>query len=133
MVNYSNYVNDNTYTKSSVDYKDNKVLQKMVEYYVNGLVSLEESEMYNLKSTRKLIYSTNRRLVKEIINNDEMNVYSYKFDENGNPTKIFKMNNRDKGDSIIMIQNTYSVLRVKFSLPFFWLQKGFCKTLLRIF
>lgn len=108
MVNYSNYVNDNTYTKSSVDYKDNKVLQKMVEYYVNGLVSLEESEMYNLKSTRKLIYSTNRRLVKEIINNDEMNVYSYKFDENGNPTKIFKMNNRDKGDSIIMIQNTYS-------------------------
>ena len=30
------------------------------------------------------------------------------FDENGNPTKIFKMNNRDKGDSIIMIQNTYS-------------------------
>ncbi len=64
--------------------------------------------MYNLKSNVKYIYSTNRRLVKEIINNDEMNVYSYKLDENGNPIKIFKMNNYDKGDSIIMIQNTYS-------------------------
>jgi hypothetical protein len=31
VVNYNNYVNDNTYTKSSVDYKDNKVLQKMVD------------------------------------------------------------------------------------------------------
>jgi outer membrane protein assembly factor BamE (lipoprotein component of BamABCDE complex) len=52
--------------------------------------------MYNLKSNENYIYSTNRRLVKEIINNDEMNVYSYKFDENGNPTKIFKMNNTTK-------------------------------------
>lgn len=108
VADYSNYINDNAYTKSSIDYKDNKILEKKVQNIVNGLVIKEESERYNLKSNVKYIYSINRRLVKEIINNDEMNVYSYKFDENGNPTKIFKMNNRDKGDSIIMIQNTYS-------------------------
>jgi hypothetical protein len=108
VANYNNYVNDNTYTKSSVDYKDNKFLEKRLESYVNGLLISEDNEMYNLKSNVKYIYSTNRRLVKEIINNDEMNVYSYKLDENGNPIKIFKMNNYDKGDSIIMIQNTYS-------------------------
>ena len=108
VANYNNYVNDNTFTKSSVDYKDNKFLEKRLESYVNGLLISEDNEMYNLKSNVKYIYSTNRRLVKEIINNDEMNVYSYKLDENGNPIKIFKMNNYDKGDSIIMIQNTYS-------------------------
>lgn len=108
VINYYNYLNDNTYTKSYIDYKDNKVLEKRTENYVNGLVITEESEMYNLKTNIKYIYSPNKRLVKEIINNDEINVYSYKFDENGNPTKIFKMNNRDNGDTIIMIQNTYS-------------------------
>ena len=108
VANYNNYVNDNTFTKSSVDYKDNKFLEKRLESYVNGLLIHEDNEMYNLKSNVKYIYSTNRRLVKEIINNDEKNVYSYKLDENGNPIKIFKMNNYDKGDSIIMIQNTYS-------------------------
>lgn len=108
LVNYSNYINDNSYTKSSIDYKENKVLETRVQNIVNGLVITEENEKSNLKLNVKYIYSVNKRLVKEIINNDEMNVYSYKFDENGNPIKIFKMNNRDKGDSIITIQNTYS-------------------------
>lgn len=108
LASYSNYVNDNTYTKASVHYKDQRILENKVENFVNGLVVKEENEISNLKSTIKYIYSSNRRLVKEIINNDEMNVYSYKFDANGNPIKIFKINNKDKGDSIIMIQNTYS-------------------------
>jgi hypothetical protein len=54
VVNYSNYVNDNTYTKSSVDYKDNKFLAKDGRILCKWFLILEDNEMYNLKSNVKL-------------------------------------------------------------------------------
>ena len=110
IVEYKNYKNDDFFTKLIKDFQNDKVVETTEEIYENKLLVEANYEMYNLKTNVKNTYNKEGRIIKEIINNNEVieNTFSYELDEKGNPTKITKTNSQNQGNYVLVINNTYS-------------------------
>jgi hypothetical protein len=110
IVEYKNYKNDDSFTKLMKGFQNGKVAETTEEIYENKLLVEANYEMYNLKTNVKNTYNKEGRIIKEIINNNEVieNTFSYELDEKGNPTKITKTNSQNQGNYVLVINNTYS-------------------------
>ena len=106
---YSNYISDDSYTKTSY-YKDAKKEANLaIEIYKNGLLIEGNYQIFDLKSKVVYRYDEKRNVISEQKDNEVPTFYQYEYDAEGNPTKIMISNAQNPYvNSEIIIKSTYS-------------------------
>ena len=106
---YSNYISEDSYTKTSY-YKDaNKEANLSIEIYKNGLLIEGNYQIFDLKSKMVYQYDEKRNVISEQKDSEAPTLYQYEYDAEGNPTKIMILNAQNSYvNSEITIKSTYS-------------------------
>lgn len=106
---YSNYISEDSYTKTSY-YKDaNKEANLSIEIYKNGLLIEGNYQIFDLKSKMVYQYDEKRNVISEQKDSEAPTLYQYEYDAEGNPTKITISNTQNPYlNSEIIIKSTYS-------------------------
>ena len=111
-VKYTNRKDDKNYTKISEDFnEDGSLYEKGTLTYENGLATNEEYNMYDIITKIKNSYNEKGLLTKTEIEGGDIFMYDYEYDTNGNPSKITKTNSQNQGNSVKIIENSYSDFR----------------------
>ena len=106
---YSNYISEDSYTKTSY-YKDAKKEANLaIEIYKNGLLIEGNYQIFDLKSKVVYQYDEKRNVISEQKDNEAPTLYQYEYDAKGNPTKIIISNAQNPYlNSEIIVKSTYS-------------------------
>ena len=111
-IKYTNRKDDKNYTKISEDFnEDGSLYEKGTLTYENGLVTNEEYNMYDIITKIKNSYNEKGLLTKTEIEGGDTFMYDYEYDTKGNPAKISKTNSQNQGNSVKIIENSYSDFR----------------------
>ncbi|HLO72485.1 MAG TPA: hypothetical protein VK164_00970 [Flavobacterium sp.] len=106
---YTNYISDDSYTKTSYYNQGKKKDNLSVEVYKEGLLIEGNYQIFDLKSKVVYQYDEKRNVISEQKDNEAPTLYQYEYDAEGNPTKIIISNAQNPYvNSEIIVKSIYS-------------------------